>query len=251
MNELQIFNSPEFGQIRTIVENGKVLFCGSDVAKALGYSNTRDALIRHCKGVVKRDTPTKSGIQQMSFISEGDIYRLAAKSELPGADKFESWIFDDVLPSIRKTGGYIPTEGMSDSEIMARALFIAQRSIEEKNMQISQQTQKIEADAPKVLFADSVTASHTSILIFDLAKLLRQNGVQIGGNRLFDWMRGNGYLIKRKGSDYNMPTQKSMELGLFEVKETSITHSDGHVSVNKTPKVTGKGQIYFINKFLH
>lgn len=251
MNELQIFNSPEFGQIRTIVENGKVLFCGSDVAKALGYSNTRDALIRHCKGVVKRDTPTKSGIQQMSFISEGDIYRLAAKSELTGADKFESWIFDDVLPSIRKTGGYIPTEGMSDSEIMARALFIAQRSIEEKNMQISQQTQKIEADAPKVLFADSVTASHTSILIFDLAKLLRQNGVQIGGNRLFDWMRGNGYLIKRKGSDYNMPTQKSMELGLFEVKETSITHSDGHVSVNKTPKVTGKGQIYFINKFLH
>lgn len=251
MNELQIFNSPEFGQIRTIVENSKVLFCGSDVAKALGYSNTRDALIRHCKGVVKRDTPTKSGIQQMSFISEGDIYRLAAKSELPGADKFESWIFDDVLPSIRKTGGYIPTEGMSDSEIMARALFIAQRSIEEKNMQISQQTQKIEADAPKVLFADSVTASHTSILIFDLAKLLRQNGVQIGGNRLFDWMRGNGYLIKRKGSDYNMPTQKSMELGLFEVKETSITHSDGHVSVNKTPKVTGKGQIYFINKFLH
>lgn len=251
MNELQIFNNPKFGQIRTIVENGKVLFCGSDVAKALGYSNTRDALIRHCKGVVKRDTPTKSGIQQMSFISEGDIYRLAAKSELPGADKFESWIFDDVLPSIRKTGGYIPTEGMSDSEIMARALFIAQRSIEEKNMQISQQTQKIEADAPKVLFADSVTASHTSILIFDLAKLLRQNGVQIGGNRLFDWMRGNGYLIKRKGSDYNMPTQKSMELGLFEVKETSITHSDGHVSVNKTPKVTGKGQIYFINKFLH
>ena len=251
MNELQIFNSPEFGQIRTIVENSKVLFCGSDVAKALGYKNPSKALSDHCKGITKRYTPTKSGTQEMNFISEGDIYRLAAKSELPGADKFESWIFDDVLPSIRKTGGYIPTEGMSDREIMARALFIAQRSIEEKNMQISQQTQKIEADAPKVLFADSVTASHTSILIFDLAKLLRQNGVQIGGNRLFDWMRGNGYLIKRKGSDYNMPTQKSMELGLFEVKETSITHSDGHVSVNKTPKVTGKGQIYFINKFLH
>lgn len=251
MNELQIFNNPKFGQIRTIVENGKVLFCGSDVAKALGYKNPSKALSDHCKGITKRYTPTKSGTQEMNFISEGDIYRLAAKSELPGADKFESWIFDDILPSIRKTGGYIPTEGMSDSEIMARALFIAQRSIEEKNMQISQQTQKIEADAPKVLFADSVTASHTSILIFDLAKLLRQNGVQIGGNRLFDWMRGNGYLIKRKGSDYNMPTQKSMELGLFEVKETSITHSDGHVSVNKTPKVTGKGQIYFINKFLH
>lgn len=131
----------------------------------------------------------------------------------------------------------------SPEKVMARALQIAQKKIHTMSAQI-------EADAPKVLFADSVTASQTSILIFDLAKLMRQNGVNIGGNRLFDWMRNNGYLIKRRGTDYNMPTQKSMELGLFEVKQTAITHSDGHTSVSKTPKVTGKGQIYFINKFL-
>ena len=159
-------------------------------------------------------------------------------------------MFDEVIPSIRKTGGYIPTAGMSDSEIMARALLIAQKSIDEKSAQIEQQTQKIKSDAPKVLFAESVTASHTSILIFDLAKLIRQNGVAIGGTRLFQWMRENGYLIKRKGTDYNMPTQKSVEMGLFEVKETVVTHGDGHTSVNKTPKVTGRGQVYFINKFL-
>lgn len=115
-----------------------------------------------------------------------------------------------------------------------------------KNLQLSE---KVRQDAPKVLFADSVAASHTSILVFDLAKLLRQNGVNIGGNRLFDWMRQNGYLVKRRGADWNMPTQRSMEMGLFEVKETSVTHSDGHVTVTKTPKVTGKGQVYFVNKF--
>ena len=131
----------------------------------------------------------------------------------------------------------------SPEKVMARALQIAEKKINTMSAQI-------EEAAPKVLFADSVTASHTSILVFDLAKLMRQNGVKIGGNRLFDWMRDNGYLIKRRGTDYNMPTQKSMELGLFEVKETAITHSDGHTSVNKTPKVTGKGQVYFINKFL-
>lgn len=250
MNELQIFNNPNFGEVRTFEENRKVFFCGTDVATALGYSNPRDAIRRHCKGVVKRDTLTDGGSQQISFIPEGDVYRLITHSKLPSAEEFEQWVFDEVIPSIRKTGGYIPTAGMSDSEIMARALLIAQKSIDEKNAQIEQQTQKIKSDAPKVLFAESVTASHTSILIFDLAKLIRQNGVAIGGTRLFQWMRENGYLIKRKGTDYNMPTQKSMEMGLFEVKETVVTHGDGHTSVNKTPKVTGRGQVYFINKFL-
>lgn len=128
-------------------------------------------------------------------------------------------------------------------KVMARALQIAKRTIEK-------QSALLEEQAPKVLFAESVTASHTSILIFDLAKLIRQNGVEIGGTRLFQWMRENGYLVKRRGTDYNMPTQKSMEMGLFEVKETVVTHGDGHTSVNKTPKVTGRGQVYFINKFL-
>lgn len=131
----------------------------------------------------------------------------------------------------------------SPEKVMARALQIAN-----KKLQVLEA--KAEEDKPKVLFADSVAASHTSILIFDLAKILKQNGVDIGGNRLFDWMRKNGYLVRRKGSDYNMPTQRSMEMGLFEVKETSVSHSDGHISVNKTPKVTGKGQQYFINVFL-
>lgn len=126
---------------------------------------------------------------------------------------------------------------------MARALQIAHKRIHTLS-------EKIEQDAPKVLFADSVAASHTSILIFDLAKIVKQNGVDMGGKRLFAWMRDNGYLVRRQGTDYNMPTQRSMELGLFEVKETSVTHSDGHISVNKTPKVTGKGQQYFINRLL-
>ena len=131
----------------------------------------------------------------------------------------------------------------SPEKVMARALQIAHKRIHTLS-------EKIEQDAPKVLFADSVAASHTSILIFDLAKIIKQNGVDMGGKRLFAWMRDNGYLVRRQGTDYNMPTQRSMELGLFEVKETSVTHSDGHISVNKTPKVTGKGQQYFINRLL-
>lgn len=131
----------------------------------------------------------------------------------------------------------------SPEKVMARALQIAHKRIHTLS-------EKIEQDTPKVLFADSVAASHTSILIFDLAKIVKQNGVDMGGKRLFAWMRDNGYLVRRQGTDYNMPTQRSMELGLFEVKETSVTHSDGHISVNKTPKVTGKGQQYFINRLL-
>lgn len=131
----------------------------------------------------------------------------------------------------------------SPEKVMARALQIANKKLQVLEAQA-------EENRPKVLFADSVAASHTSILIFDLAKILKQNGVEIGGHRLFDWMRKNGYLVRRDGNDHNMPTQRSMEMGLFEVKETTVSHSDGHISVNKTPKVTGKGQQYFINLFL-
>lgn len=135
-------------------------------------------------------------------------------------------------------------------QVMARALVMANREIEDFKSTVLRLNEKIEEDKPKVLFADSVTAAETSILIFDLAKLIRQNGVEIGGKRLFQWMRDNKFLISRNGSDYNMPTQRAMELGLFEIKETTISHADGHISVNKTPKVTGKGQVYFVNKFL-
>lgn len=249
-NELQIFNNPEFGEIRTLEEGERVLFCGSDVAKALGYTNPSKALSDHCKGVTKRYTPTKSGTQEMSFIPESDLYRLVFSSKLPTAEKFTDWVTDEILPTIRKHGAYMTPD------VIERTLtdpdYIIQLATTLKDEQ--QKRKALEAQAeenrPKVLFADSVATSHTSILIFDLAKILKQNGVDIGGNRLFEWMRKNGYLVRRKGSDYNMPTQRSMEMSLFEVKETSVSHSDGHISVNKTPKVTGKGQQYFINLFL-
>ncbi|MEI3515968.1 MAG: phage antirepressor [Clostridia bacterium] len=244
MNNLQVFRNEQFGEVRTIEEDGKILFCGSDCARALGYSRPGKAIIDHCKGVLKRDTLTAGGKQAVSFIPEGDLYRLITHSKLPAAEKFESWVFDEVLPSIRKHGGYIAgQETMSDDELMAKALLMAHSKIEEKDKQIEQM-------APKAIFADAVAASSTSILVGELAKLLKQNGIDTGQNRLFQRLRNEKYLISRKGSDYNMPTQRSMEMGLFEIKETAVTHSDGHTSVNKTVKVTGKGQQYFINKFV-
>lgn len=174
------------------------------------------------------------------------------KSELPSAEKFQDWVCDEVLPSIRKTGGYLVAKSDDTPEqIMARALIVAQQTLKRKQEQIKLAEQKIEEQAPKVLFADSVSASKTSILIGDLAKILKQNGIDIGAKRLFDWMRRCGYLIKQKGMSFNMPTQKAMEKRLFEIKETVITHSDGHTSINKTIKVTGLGQIHFVNKFLN
>lgn len=251
-NELRVFENAEFGSVRTVEIEGKPYFVANDVTKALGYSNSRDAVARHCKGVVKRDTPTTSGIQSMSYIPEGDLYRLITHSKLPSAERFESWVFDEVLPSIRKNGGYISgQETMSDDELLAKALMVAQNKIAERDRQIAEQDKRIEEMKPSKVFADAVATSKTSILIGELAKILKQNGVETGEKRLFAWLRDKGYLISRKGTDYNAPTQKSMEMKLFEVKETAITHSDGHVTVTKTTKVTGKGQQYFINKFLN
>lgn len=251
-NELRVFENAEFGSVRTVEIEGKPYFVANDVTKALGYSNSRDAVSRHCKGVVKRDTPTTSGIQSMSYIPEGDLYRLITHSKLPSAERFESWVFDEVLPSIRKNGGYISgQETMSDDELLAKALMVAQNKIAERDRQIAEQDKRIEEMKPSKVFADAVATSKTSILIGELAKILKQNGVETGEKRLFSWLRDKGYLISRKGTDYNAPTQKSMEMKLFEVKETAITHSDGHVTVTKTTKVTGKGQQYFINKFLN
>lgn len=247
MNELQIFENPEFGAVRTVELNGDPWLVGKDVAQALGYANPRKAMSDHVdeedKGVTKCDT--LGGSQAVTIINESGLYALVLSSKLPTARKFRHWVTSEVLPSIRRHGLYAVDELLNNPDLMIQAMeqLKAERA---KNLQLSE---KVRQDAPKVLFADSVAASHTSILVFDLAKLLRQNGVNIGGNRLFDWMRQNGYLVKRRGADWNMPTQRSMEMGLFEVKETSVTHSDGHVTVTKTPKVTGKGQVYFVNKF--
>nr|DAR52057.1 MAG TPA: repressor domain protein [Bacteriophage sp.] len=251
MNELQIFNSPEFGDIRTVEIDGKPYFVGADVAKALGYAKPNNAVSTHCRYTLKRGIATKQGnMSEMVLIPEGDIYRLIIRSKLSSAERFERWVFDEVLPSIRKNGGYIMgQENLSDSELMAKAILVAQKTIEHKNQIIEQQKAKIEADRPKTIFADAVSTSHTSILIGDLAKLICQNGVQTGQKRLFQWMRENGYLMKT-GASYNMPMQRYIEQGLFEVKESSVQNPDGSVRVTRTTKVTGKGQLYFINKFL-
>jgi len=250
MDKIKIFEKKEFGQIRVVEINNNLYSVGIDVAKALGYKNPNDAITRHCKGYVKHAVPTNSGKQKMNVISEGDVYRLVANSKLPSSVKFEAWMFDEVIPSIRKNGAYMTPETiektLSDPDFI---IGLAQKLKEEQRARAIAEKQLL-VDKPKVLFADAVTASKTSILVGELAKILKQNGIHTGQNRLFDWLRNKGYLIRRKGTDYNMPTQRSMELGLFEVKETSITHSDGHISVNKTPKVTGKGQVYFIKKFM-
>lgn len=249
-NELQIFNNPEFGQIRTLDESGAVLFCGSDVAKALGYTNPSKALSDHCKGVTKRYAPTKSGTQEMSFIPESDLYRLVFGSKLPSAEKFTDWVTREILPSVRRHGAYMTPEVIERTLMDPDYIIQLATTLKEERHKRKALEAQAEADKPKVLFADSVASSQTSILVGELAKLLRQNGVDIGGTRLFRWLRENGYLIRRSGSDYNMPTQRSMELGLFKIKETAITHADGTVTVSKTVKVTPKAQIYFVNKFL-
>ncbi len=250
---MQIFNNPMFGEIRALVErDGKVLFCGKDVANALGYKDTTNAIKQHCRGVVKRHLTDSLGRdQETNFIPEGDIYRMAAKSELPGADRFESWIFDEVLPSIRKHGAYMTPETLEAAILNPDTMIRLCTALKDEQDRRKALEARVEQDKPKVLFADAVETAKTSILVGELAKIIKQNGVDTGGTRLFAWMRDNGYLIKRKGTDYNMPTQRSLELGLFEIKETSIVHSDGHTSIQKTPKVTGKGQQYFVNRFLN
>lgn len=246
MNDLRIFENKEFGEIRTVVKDGEPWFVGKDVAEILGYTNPQKAVREHVddddRGVNEMDTPGR--VQSVVVINESGLYSLILSSKLPNAKKFKKWVTSEVLPSIRKNGGYIAgQEIMSDDELMARALQVAQNKILERDKQI-------ETMKPKAIFADAVAASHTSILIGDLAKLISQNGVSIGQKRLFKWLRDNGYLIKREGSDRNMPTQRSMEMKLFEVKESTISNPDGSVRITRTPKVTGKGQQYFVNKFL-
>jgi len=251
MDNIQIFKNKEFGAIRTIEENGKVFFSGNDVAKSLGYVKPHNAISAHCKGVTLKQGNDELGRpQQMSFIPESDVYRLITHSKLPSAERFERWVFDDVLPTIRKHGAYVTNakleEIMNDPDSWIKLLTALKTERQEKErLQIQS-----EQDKPKVVFADAVTVSDTAILIGELAKILKGNGIDIGQNRLFERLRQEGFLIKRKGTDYNAPTQIAMELGLFKVKETAITHSDGHVTISKTTKVTGKGQQYFINRFL-
>ena len=185
----------------------------------------------------------------MSFIPEGDLYRLIAHSKLPKAEEFERWVFEEVLPTIRKTGGYVNDTAQFINSYFPQ-LDAGQRSALSAMLgEAKRMGEKIEADRPKVLFADAVETSKSTILVGDLAKLLKQNGVDIGQKRLFAWLRDHGYLIK-SGASKNMPTQTAMERKLFEIKETTISNPDGSIRVTRTTKVTGKGQQYFIEKFL-
>lgn len=247
------FTSDEFGTIRTVEQDGKVMFCGKDVAEALGYSNASKAVRDHCRsdgGPNRYPIVDQLGREQQArFITEGDLYRLIASSKLPSAQQFESWVFDEVLPSIRKQGAYVYSDGTEpDDVLMARGLLAARTIIEKKNAVIEGQRREIDEMRPKALFADAVAASDGTCLIGELAKMLRQNGVQVGQNRMFEMLRRDGYLGKA-GGNRNVPTQRAMEMGLFRIKETAVTHSDGHVTINRTPKVTGRGQRYFIDRY--
>lgn len=246
MNEIKVFNNAEFGKIRTLNRDGEPWFVGKDVATALGYKDSVNALKSHVSEEDKGGwrIATQYGEREAVIINESGLYSLILSSKLDSAKRFKRWVTAEVLPSIRKSGGYIAGQDeMSDTELLAKALLVAQRQIEQRNAQIAEMQ-------PKALFADAVAASHTSILIGELAKILKQNGVDIGQNRLFETLRQQGYLIRHNGTDYNSPTQRAMELGLFEVKESTVGNPDGSVRVTRTTKVTGKGQQYFINKFL-
>lgn len=255
MNELQTFTSAAFGSVRIIDKGGQPWFVGKDVADILGYSNSSKAIPQHVdeEDRQKQNLPTAQNGKLVAaswLINESGLYSLILSSKMPKAKEFKRWVTSEVIPAIRKTGGYIAgSENMTDAEIMAKAVLVAQSTIRQRDQRIKELEIDVAAAKPKVLFADAVSASDSTILIGDLAKILKQNGHPIGQKRLFNWMREQGYLIKRAGADYNSPTQRAMEMGLFKIKETAISHSDGHVSVSKTTKVTGKGQQYFINKF--
>lgn len=249
-NEIQIFNF-ENSEIRTLNIDDKPYFVGKDVADILGYSNTQKAIRDH---VDDEDKLTEQIVlsgqnRDVIIINESGLYSLILSSKMPNAKKFKRWVTSEVLPAIVHKGVYMTDKKAYDithdrsGATLADLLQQAADQLKQKDIQIAEMK-------PKALFADAVATSNRSILVGELAKLIRQNGVDIGQNRLFTWLREHGYLIKRKGTDYNMPTQKSVAMGIFQIKETSITHSNGTVTLTKTAKVTGKGQQYFINKFL-
>lgn len=251
MNNISTFNNPAFGSVRAVSVNDEPYFVGKDVAEILGYSNPRKAMIDHVdaedKGVTKCDT--LGGTQEMTIINESGLYSLILSSKLPKAKEFKRWVTAEVLPAIRKTGGYV-----NDTVQFVESYF-GQLEPNQKHAltmmfdESKRMSAQLKEQAPKVLFANAVETAHNSILIGDLAKIIRQNGVDIGQKRLFEWLRQNGYLIK-DGQSKNMPTQKAKEMSLFEVKESTINNPDGSVRVTRTTKVTGKGQTYFVKKFL-
>lgn len=255
MNEIKVFENNQFGQVRTVMQNGEPWFIAADVCGALDVQNPTDAL-------KKLDDDEKARFNlgfrggETNCVNEPGLYSLVLGSRKPEAKAFKRWITHDVIPSIRKHGGYLTPDKMEEALLNPDVLIrlatdlkaerAARIAAEEEAAQLAEKTK---ADAPKVLFADSVSASQQSILVGELAKLLKQNGADFGQNRLFDRLRKDGYL-HRSGAQYNMPTQRSLELGLFEIHERTINNPDGSVRLTRTSKVTGKGQVYFINRYL-
>lgn len=254
MNNLQEFNF-RGNNVRTVQINNEPYFVGKDSAMAIGYTelSSRNALKAHVKPKYKKECQinTPSGKQTMIVISEPGMYQLASQSKLADAEEFQDWVYEDVLPTIRKHGAYLTDSAieqtLTDPDYLIK--LATQLKTEREGRLIAEQN--VKTMKPKALFADSVSISKTDISIGDMAKILKGNGINIGRNRFFKWLRDNGYLIKRAGNDYNSPTQKSMELGLFRVKESSRIDSNGMTIIMKTPIVTGKGQQYFVNKFLN
>lgn len=251
-NNLQVFTNSEFGSIRTVKIDDVIFFVGTDVANILGYVDSFGALKKHVdhedKLVCQIDSAGQN--RNMTVINESGLYSLILSSHLPKAKEFKRWITNEVIPSIRKTGAYFTNDIAQDilNDPLKLVDIFKNFAIEREKRLLAEE--KLKAQAPKVLFADAVETSDKDILVGELAKLISQNGVQIGQNRLFKWLRDNGYLIKAGRADYNMPTQKYLDMGLFRIKETSIVGSNGEMRLTRTPKITGKGQVYFVNKFL-
>nr|DAH19640.1 MAG TPA: repressor domain protein [Caudoviricetes sp.] len=250
-NKMTLFTNAEFGNVRVLEIDGEPYFVGKDVAVALGYKDSSDAIKKHVDNEDKlsRRFADSGQNREMYIINESGLYSLILSSKLPKAKEFKRWITAEVLPVIRKTGGYVNDTKQFVDYYFADCNTYGREAITLMLNETKRMANQLKAQAPKVLFAEAVESSKTSIPVGDLAKLIKQNGVDIGQNRLFSWLRMNDYLIK-SGDRKNMPTQKSMDLGLFEVKISTFYRPDGTVDITKTPKVTGKGQTYLINKFL-
>lgn len=252
MNSIQTFNSVQFGEVRVAESNGEPSFCLSDICKVLSLDSSQ--VIKRLDGGVVTIHPIQDNLgrtQQANFVNEDGLYDVILDSRKPEAKQFRKWVTSEVLPSIRKSGGYMLTvENETAEETLARALLIAQQTIDRSKQRVRELESENISLKPRALFADAVASSQRSVLVGELAKILNQRGVKIGQNRMFEWLRKNHYLCS-KGEYYNQPTQKAMELGLFEIKKTSIQKPDGTTLVTTTTKVTGKGQIYFVNKFLN
>lgn len=253
MNKLKKFSHSMFGNLEMLIKDGKEYFPATDVAKALGYSNPHKAIKDHCKseGVNETLVPTNSGQQRKKFINESNLYRLIVKSKLPQADQFEKWVFEEVLPTIRKHGAYMTDQVLEQAVTNPDFMIGLLTNLKEEQAKRIEAERKVLQQQSLVTFAQAIQVSRNLISIKQLAILMKQKGIDIGQNRLFEWLRENGYLCKKRGSMYNTPTQYSMDLGLFESQEFVRTNSEGEFVTSFTPKVTGKGQLYFINKFLN